>query len=78
MTKNSFVAEVTLIGEILKIFGKGGGTQIGGLDNPLGTMLKLQSREHISNKHFHKLNWLPINQRFKQCITSPVFKFVQN
>ena len=26
--------------------------------------LKLQSREHISNEHFHKLNWLPINQRF--------------
>ena len=29
--------------------------------------LKLQSREHISNEHFHKLNWLPINQRLKQC-----------
>ena len=73
MTKNSFVAEVTLVGEIFKIFGKGGGTQMGGLDNPLGTMLKLQSREH-----FHKLNWLAINQRFQQCITYPVFKFVQN
>ena len=23
--------------------------------------LKLQSTEHISNEHFHKLNWLPIN-----------------
>ena len=40
--------------------------------------LKLQCREHISNKHFQKLNWLPINQRFKQCVTSTVFKFVQN
>ena len=40
--------------------------------------LKLQSREHISNEHFHKLNWLPINQRFQQCVTSTVFKFVQN
>ena len=26
--------------------------------------LKLQSREHISNEHFHKLNWLPINHMF--------------
>ena len=40
--------------------------------------LKLQSREHISNEHFHKLNWLPINQRFQQCVTSTVFKSVQN
>ena len=24
-----------------------------------------------------KLNWPPINQRFKQCVTSTVFKFVQ-
>ena len=40
--------------------------------------LKLQSREHISNEHFQKLNWLPINQRFQQCVTSTVFKFVQN
>ena len=40
--------------------------------------LKLQSREHISNEHFHKLNWLPINQRFQRCVTATVFKFVQN
>ena len=40
--------------------------------------LKLQCREHISNEHFQKLNWLPINQRFKQCVTCTVFKFVQN
>ena len=40
--------------------------------------LKLQCREHISNEHSQKLNWLPINQRFKQCVTSIVFKFVQN
>ena len=30
----------------------------------IGFCLKLQSREHISNEHFHKLNLLPINQRF--------------
>ena len=40
--------------------------------------LKLQSREDISNERFHKLNWLPINQRSQQCVTSAVFKFVQN
>ena len=40
--------------------------------------LKLQSREHISNEHFHKQNWLPINQRFQQCVTSTVFKYVWN
>ena len=40
--------------------------------------LKLQCAEHVSNEHFHKLNWLPTNQRFKQCVTSTVFKFVQN
>ena len=34
--------------------------------------------EHISNEHFQKLNWLPINQKVKQCVTSTVFKFVQN
>ena len=39
---------------------------------------KLQCREHISNEHFQKLFWLPINQRFKQRVTSTVFKFVLN
>ena len=37
--------------------------------------LKLKSREHISNENFHKMNWLPINQRFRQCVThSNLFK----
>ena len=40
--------------------------------------LKLQCREHVSNEHFQKLNWLHINQKFKNCVTSTVFKFVQN
>ena len=40
--------------------------------------MKLRSREHISNENFHKLNWLPINQRSQQCITSNVFAFVLN
>ena len=40
--------------------------------------MKLQCREHISNEHFQKRNWLPINQSFKQCVTSTKFKFVQS
>ena len=40
--------------------------------------LKLQCRKHISIIHFQTLNWLPINQQFKQCGTFTVFKFVQN
>ena len=40
--------------------------------------LKLQCWEHISNEQLQKLKWLPINQRFKQCVTSTIFKFVQN
>ena len=40
--------------------------------------LKLKCKGHISNEHFEKLNWVPVNQRFKQCVTSTVFKFVQN
>ena len=32
--------------------------------------LKLQSREYTLNKHFHKLYWLPKNERFKPCVTS--------
>ena len=39
--------------------------------------LELQCRENISNELFHKVNGLPINQRFKQCVTSTVFKFLQ-
>ena len=40
--------------------------------------LKLQCREDVSNEHIQKLKWQPINHRFKQCIASTVFKFVQN
>ena len=42
--------------------------------------LKLQCREdmNISNKHFQRLNQLPINQRFKQYVNTAVFKLVQS
>lgn len=34
--------------------------------------------KYISNKHFKKLKWLPINQRLKQYVTSREFTLVQN
>ena len=56
------------------IFGK----TTGGGSNWPPAFLGLKCREYVSNEHFEKLNWPPINQRFKQCVTSTVFKFVQN
>ena len=33
---------------------------------------------HISHKVFEILNWLPVTERFNQCINSIVFKYVNN
>ena len=33
---------------------------------------------HISHKVFEILNWLPLTERFNQCINSIVFKYVNN
>ena len=40
--------------------------------------LELKCRKCISKEHFEKLNWPQINQSFKQCVTTTVFKFDQN
>ena len=40
--------------------------------------LNLNSRAHIGQKEFEKINWLPINDRFKQVISSMSFKFCNN
>ena len=37
--------------------------------------LQLNNREHIGTEHFDKINWLPIDRRFKQCLSESVFKF---
>ena len=37
--------------------------------------LNLDSKAHIGLTEFEKINWLPINDRFKQCISSVIFKF---
>ena len=36
--------------------------------------LELGNREHIGTEHFYKSNWPPIDQRFKQCFSTSVFK----
>ena len=33
---------------------------------------------HISHKQFETLNWLPVTERFNQCINSIVFKYMNN
>ena len=38
--------------------------------------LQLDNIQHIGTEHFRKIRWLPIiNQRFKQCLCTSVFKF---
>ena len=32
------------------------------------------TRERTSAEHFDKINWLPIDQRFKQCLSTSIFK----
>ena len=40
--------------------------------------LQLYKMTHISHKEFDILNWLPVAERFSQCINSIVFKYVNN
>ena len=40
--------------------------------------LKLNNKDHTGLTEFEKINWLPINDRFKQCISSITFKFFNN
>ena len=37
--------------------------------------LNLNSRAHIGLTEFAKINWLPINDQFEQCIGSTTFKY---
>ena len=37
--------------------------------------LQLDNIEHIGTEHFDKISWLPIDQRFKQCVSTSIFKF---
>ena len=40
--------------------------------------LQLDKMTHMSHKEFEILNWLPVTERFNQCINSVVFKYVNN
>ena len=40
--------------------------------------LQLGNRSHIGATEFKQINWLPINERFSQCICSTIFKFFKN
>ena len=40
--------------------------------------LNLINRAHTGQKEFKKINWLPVNDRFKQIISSVSFKFCNN
>ena len=33
---------------------------------------------HISHKEYETLNWLPVTERFNQCINSIVFQYVND
>ena len=35
--------------------------------------LTLKNRDHIDKTHFEKINWLPVEKRFEQCIAVTVF-----
>ena len=37
--------------------------------------LQLDNRQHIGTEYFDKINWPPIDQRFKQCLTTSALKF---
>ena len=40
--------------------------------------LQLDIKAHIGTENFDKINWLPIDRRFKQCLSTFVFKCVFN
>ena len=40
--------------------------------------LNMNKRAHIGQKEFEQINWLPVNDRFKQIISSMSFKFCNN
>ena len=39
--------------------------------------LQLGNMSHMGAAEFDKINWLPIDDRFNQCVSSKVFKFFQ-
>ena len=40
--------------------------------------LQLDKMSHISQKEFETINWLPIKERYNQCVNSIAFKYLDN
>ena len=40
--------------------------------------LRLEKMEHVGFNEFKKLNWLPVEQRFNQCLIVNTYKFFNN
>ena len=40
--------------------------------------LQLDEMSHISQKEFETINWLPIKERYNQCVNSIAFKYFDN
>ena len=40
--------------------------------------LQLDKMSHISQREFETINWLPIKERYNQCVSSIVFKYFDN
>ena len=40
--------------------------------------LQLDNRTHVGITEFKKINWLPVDCRFRLCLTANVFKFFDN
>ena len=40
--------------------------------------LQLDKMSHISQKEFETINWLPIKERYNQCVNSIAFKHFDN
>ena len=40
--------------------------------------LQLDKMSHISQKEFETINWLPIKERYNQCVNSIAFKYFDN
>ena len=38
--------------------------------------LQMDNRQHIKTERFYKINWLPLEQRFKQCLSASILKFL--
>ncbi len=36
------------------------------------------NRDHVGEAEFRKINWLPVQARFEQCVSTHIFKYINN